>query len=91
MRQIPAWLANLPLEQRQILPDGTKVLLVHASPGTDQGSDVPADAPDHAIAAFLRAADTDLLLVGHTHQVVDRVVENGRVVETQVFFGGRVG
>jgi predicted phosphodiesterase len=74
------WLAGLPLEQRQTLPDGTRVLLVHASPGTDQGSGVPVDAPDDTIAALLREADADLLLVGHTHRVVDRAVRAGRVV-----------
>src|SRR5690606_15121540 len=31
------WLANLPLEERIVLPDGTRVLLVHATPGHDDG------------------------------------------------------
>ena len=74
------WLARLPLEQRLTLPDGTSVLLVHASPGTDQGSGIPRGTPDDALSAHLREADADLLLVGHTHQVVDRIVEGGRVV-----------
>src|SRR5437763_1155859 len=32
------WLTNLPLEVRLTLPDGTRVLGVHASPGRDDGS-----------------------------------------------------
>jgi len=31
------WLAGLPAEQRASLPDGSRVLLVHASPGRDDG------------------------------------------------------
>ena len=31
------WLADLPLDERVTLPDGTRVLLVHAAPGTDDG------------------------------------------------------
>src|SRR5579884_3552132 len=34
------WLANLPLEVRTTLPDGTKVLGVHAAPGADDGSGI---------------------------------------------------
>ncbi len=32
------WLASLPLEVCVTLPDGTRVLGVHASPGRDDGS-----------------------------------------------------
>ena len=32
------WLTSLPLEVRLILPDGTSLLGVHASPGRDDGS-----------------------------------------------------
>jgi len=32
-----AWIAALPLEYRTVLPDGTRVLCVHASPGQDDG------------------------------------------------------
>ena len=31
------WMANLPLEFRAVLPDGTRVLAVHAAPGLDDG------------------------------------------------------
>ena len=31
------WLADLPMERRLILPDGTRLLGVHASPGADDG------------------------------------------------------
>lgn len=35
------WVAGLPTEQRTRLPDGTSVLLVHASPGQDDGVALP--------------------------------------------------
>src|SRR5581483_5227813 len=40
------WLDALPLDHRVTLPDGTRVLLVHAAPGTDDGRGVRPDATD---------------------------------------------
>ncbi|KAA3665420.1 MAG: hypothetical protein DWQ04_00770, partial [Chloroflexi bacterium] len=37
------WLKNLSLEHRLVLPDGTRVLLVHAAPGDDDGLGVRRD------------------------------------------------
>lgn len=62
------WLTGLPLEFRETLPDGTRVLGVHASPGRDAG---PGLLPDEAHAetqALLGDCTEDLVLVGHTHQ-----------------------
>jgi hypothetical protein len=39
------WLAELPLESRTTLPDGTRVLGVHASPGRDDGAGITPDRP----------------------------------------------
>ena len=61
------WLAALPLEYRTTLPDGTRVLCVHASPGTDDGMGFH---PAHDSAEMLQrtaSANADLLCVGHTH------------------------
>jgi len=35
-----AWVANLPLEYRTVLPDGKRVLCVHAAPGQDDGDGI---------------------------------------------------
>lgn len=67
------WLAGLPLEQRVNLPDGGRALLVHASPGRDDG---PGLTPEHSDDALVQAGFTkgagDLVLVGHTHVRCER-------------------
>jgi predicted phosphodiesterase len=73
------WLANLPVEKRVELPDGTRVLLVHASPGTDEGSGITVSQSDDEVAALLEGADADLVIVGHTHIPLDRTVNGVRV------------
>src|SRR6478735_7664847 len=40
------WLQDLPLEVRMVLPDGTRVLGVHASPGRDDGSGITPHRPE---------------------------------------------
>jgi predicted phosphodiesterase len=73
------WLAALPLEQRFTLPDGTRVLLVHASPGRDDGPGIrPGD--DLTITSDrLSGADAELVIVGHTHLPFDFSVADVRV------------
>ncbi len=62
------WLAELPVEQRIALPDGTRVLLVHASPGRDDGWGMHPDHSDEELAeAGFGESVADLILVGHTH------------------------
>lgn len=74
------WLAELPLEERLILPDGTRLLGVHAAPGTDEGDGIHPHLSDTDLNALLTIAKADLLCVGHTHLPLDRVVASGRVV-----------
>src|SRR6266508_2341601 len=45
------WLAALPVEQRLTLPDGTRLLGVHASPGHDDGPGLDPAAPDETLAS----------------------------------------
>jgi predicted phosphodiesterase len=66
------WLANLPLEFHEQLPDGTNVLCVHAAPGTDDGWGLPPTLSDEGLAAHLSPCQADLICVGHTHHFVDR-------------------
>jgi putative phosphoesterase len=73
------WLAELPTEVRTTLPDGTRVLGVHASPGVDDGPGINDD-PDELLAARLAGCDADVVLGGHTHRPLDRRVEGTRAV-----------
>ena len=75
------WLASLPAERRLTLANGVRVLLVHASPGRDDGPGLGLDEPEDAVAArgFTGRA-ADLVLVGHTHVAVDRRVEGCHAV-----------
>jgi predicted phosphodiesterase len=74
------WLAALSLEQRPSLPDGTRVLLVHASPGTDDGDGIRPNMSDESVAEQLGESNADLVIVGHTHWQLDRTIDGVRVV-----------
>ena len=62
-----AWLKSLPLEVRFTLPDGTRVLCVHARPGRDEGVHIDPVVGDAALAELLADCQADLVLVGHSH------------------------
>lgn len=74
------WLAALPLEQRILLPDGTRLLAVHASPGNDDGRGISPDASDEELQSLLHGCNADLICVGHHHCTMDRRAGNMRVV-----------
>ena len=74
------WLAALPLEQRLVLQDGTRLLGVHASPGNDDGYGLHPSLSDIEFQATLSGCEADLVVVGHTHWVMDRRVDGVRVV-----------
>jgi predicted phosphodiesterase len=74
------WLAAIPVEQRVTLPDGTRVLIVHAAPGTDDGTGILPEMSDDEIAEILQGTEADLVIVAHTHQPLDRTVNGVRVV-----------
>ncbi len=61
------WLAELPLELRRDLPDGSRFLGIHASPGNDDGSGVHPGLSNTELSAVLDGAGAELLCVGHTH------------------------
>lgn len=61
------FLDALPLEQRLTLPDGTRLLGVHASPGQANGRGIRPDYPVAEIEARIAGCEADLLCVGHTH------------------------
>ena len=73
-------LAALPLELTETLPDGTRLLGVHASPGCDEGSGIRGEQTDAELAALLDGSNADLILTGHTHRYVDRELDGVRAV-----------
>ena len=75
-----SWLKKLPLDARFTLPDGSKVLTVHSTPGTDDGTGIDLNISDGEVLRLLADVDADLVLVGHTHLPLDRTVGNIRVV-----------
>jgi hypothetical protein len=74
------WLATLPTEHRCTLPDGTRVLAVHASPRADDGAGIDPRASDDELAYLLDGCNADLVVAGHTHRPVDRRVGSVRAV-----------
>jgi len=75
------WLAALPLEHRFELPDGTRVLIVHAAPGHDDGDGIRPNHTDDEVRTILKDCKADLIVVGHTHIALDRIVDGIRVVK----------
>ncbi len=61
------WLSALPLEQRLVLPDGTRLLGVHASPGRDDGYGINPTLSEPDFQALVRGCEADLVCAGHTH------------------------
>lgn len=61
------FLDELALEQRRTLPDGTRLLGVHASPGQDSGPGIRPDYPQAELTARIAGCEAELLCVGHTH------------------------
>jgi len=74
------WLAQLPLEQRRTLPDGTRLLGVHAAPGCDDDPGLHPARSDAELQALLDGCGADLVCAGHTHWPLDRQVSGVRVV-----------
>ena len=74
------WLDAHPLEVRLTLPDGTRVLGVHASPGRDDGLGLRAEQSEDELEELVGDCEADLVLVGHTHIPVDRTHRGVRLV-----------
>jgi predicted phosphodiesterase len=73
-------LSALPTEQRTTLPDATRLLGVHASPGRDDGPGIDTDSADADLGALLAGSDADIVVGGHTHDPTDRVVDDVRAL-----------
>jgi len=68
------WLATLPASVSMTLPDGTRVLGVHASPKDDDGRGISPERDEAGLAADLAGVDADIVIGGHTHRQTDRLV-----------------
>ncbi len=75
-----AWLAKLPEDVRMTLPDGTRLLGVHAAPGYDDGPGINSRDGDEELAARLHGCAADVVFGGHTHRPVDRTVGETRAI-----------
>lgn len=67
-------LTALPPQLRLLLPGGTRVLGVHASPGADDGPGIGPEIPDGQLGVLLAGCGADVVLGGHTHYQADRLV-----------------
>jgi predicted phosphodiesterase len=76
------WLSAVHLEERMLLPDGTRLLAVHVAPGQDDGLGIHPALSDDELTALVAEASADLVCVGHTHWPIDRTVAGVRVINT---------
>ncbi len=74
------WLGSLPLDISLTLPDGTRVLLVHASPGLDDGDGLNPSLSDAELWEKIGDSDADLICIGHFHIPIDRTLKGKRVI-----------
>ena len=74
------WLAALPIEQRLTLPDGTRLLAVHASPGQHDGAGIHPQRSPEQLRESLAHCRADLVVVGHSHIVMNIYVDSMHVV-----------
>lgn len=76
------WLNKLPLEHRFLLPDGTRILCVHASPGQDESIGLHPGTSEMMLEELFGEARADLVFVGHTHWPVDIMLGRTRLINT---------
>ena len=76
------WIANLPLDVRLTLPDGTRLLGVHAAPGIVDGENFCDAYALDDMEARLVGADADLVIVGHMHWPYNHQFKRSRVIVT---------
>lgn len=75
-----AALAELPVEQRSTLPDGSVLLGVHASPGRDDGQGIDSRISDDDLCRLLADCGATTVVGGHTHDPTDRLLGSVRAL-----------
>lgn len=74
------WLEGLPLEVRLTLPDGSRLLGVHASPASDDGEGIHPGRSPSEIAQLVAGCGAEIVCAGHTHQPLHCLAGDVRVV-----------
>jgi predicted phosphodiesterase len=74
------WLGRLPIETEYMLPEGTRMLGVHASPGRDDGPGLSDNFDDAGLETLVADCPASLILAGHTHRPMNRIVGERRLV-----------
>jgi predicted phosphodiesterase len=73
------FLRTLPSRLEMDVPGYGRVVAVHATPTDDEAVIFP-DTPDDQVRFHLSGLDARLLLYGHTHRPLDRIVDGVRLV-----------
>ena len=73
-------LTTLPGQLRLGLPDGTRILGVHASPDADAGPGIEPGISDDDLGRALAGCAADVVIGGHTHRATDRLVNGIRAL-----------
>lgn len=73
-------IASLATDVRTTLPDGSRLLGVHASPQRDDGRGIDRASADDDLAELFDGCDADVVVGGHTHDPTDRVVGDLRTL-----------
>lgn len=74
------WFKSLPVELRETLPDGSKLLIVHASPGSDDSEGLHPKSLSSQLAELFGKDKADLICVGHTHVPIDIEFQSKRLI-----------
>lgn len=73
-------LVGLPTSLRTVLPDGSRLLGVHASPSTDDGPGIDTRCTAEVLSGLVSGRDADIVVGGHTHDATDRIVGDVRAL-----------
>ena len=73
-------LAGLPASLRTVLPDGSRLLGVHASPVADDGPGIDPRCTDEVLRGLVSGCVADIVIGGHTHDPTDRLVGDVRAL-----------
>lgn len=78
-RSAVRWLAALPPTWDATI-DGVRVVVWHASPGSDMGGIYPDAVTTDDVERWLTAAEADVLIVGHTHIAFELRTLSGGII-----------
>jgi predicted phosphodiesterase len=74
------WLEKIPSSFSTRLDNGTRVMLVHASPGHDDGPALYPDLPENLLREWFVGKGADLIFSAHTHWAMEITIDNVHVV-----------